>query len=120
MANEQLTICEKDRVRIKDLIVSALGGIPVETIQRLVEQVMEIPDYGRKTIVDQAFQNVLTSMVRNVAQEWAEENKSAIHSAILKALNDRQKEILENVTSNVYNLMGDLNFTLSVTNKRRT
>jgi FixJ family two-component response regulator len=119
MINEQLAICEKDRIRIRDLIVSALGGIPVDTLQRMVEQVMEIPDYNRKTLVDQAFQNALTSMVRNVAQEWVEENKPAIHSAILKALNDRQKEILETVTSNVYNLMGDLNFTLSVTSKRR-
>jgi len=87
--------------------------------QRITEQVMELPGYSRDTtITDQAFQDALKSIVREAAEHWAKENRVAINTAVLKALNGRQDEILEGLTQNITVYLGDLKFSLSISSKR--
>src|SRR5689334_22528473 len=103
----RLSICEKDRIKVRDLIVTALVGIPTETLQRITEQVMDLPGYSRDTnsrdttITDQAFQDALTSVVRETAQEWATKHREQIRAAVLRALDKRQNDILTSLTENV-------------------
>ncbi len=114
-----IKICDRDKIQIRDLLVKGLSTIPTETIQRIVEQVMELPGWDKSNITDNAFTQALSTIIRETAQEWAIENRDIIKIAILKALNARQGNILENLTSSMDSYLSELHLNLYVAAKMR-